>query len=271
MVKQNEQIKLWNNTFEYIQDKWESLLYHAEFAYNNSVHSSTKLSPFMINYGYNPRFDIVSSVSANPSVTATIVKLRDIQSHVKENLAAAQLRYKYHADKRRIDINLHVGDKVLLSSKNIKTTQPCKKFSEKFFGPFTILARIGPLAYRLKLPSSFGKIHDVFHVSLLQPVRTTKYTHNFIAPPPEIVDGLPEHIVESVLDSRIYRRRLQYLVSWKGLQSHENEWITLSNAKNCMDLVNLFHEANPTKPNRNNIPPPLSRKPKLSGKRPTRP
>ena len=38
------------------QDDWSSLLPSAEFAYNNSLHSSTNQTPFWANYGYHPTF-----------------------------------------------------------------------------------------------------------------------------------------------------------------------------------------------------------------------
>jgi hypothetical protein len=34
---------------------WEECLPHIEFAYNRSIHSTTKLSPFMVVYDLNPR------------------------------------------------------------------------------------------------------------------------------------------------------------------------------------------------------------------------
>jgi hypothetical protein len=37
---------------------WEEYLPHIEFAYNRSIHSTTKLSPFMVIYGFNPRAPI---------------------------------------------------------------------------------------------------------------------------------------------------------------------------------------------------------------------
>jgi hypothetical protein len=33
---------------------WEECLSHIEFAYNRSVHSTTKVSPFQVVYGFNP-------------------------------------------------------------------------------------------------------------------------------------------------------------------------------------------------------------------------
>ena len=43
-----------------------------------------------------------------------------------------------------------------------------KKLSPRYIGPFKISARIGPVTYELLLPSEFGKLHNVFHVSQLR-------------------------------------------------------------------------------------------------------
>ena len=50
------------------------------------------------------------------------------------------------------------------------------KLNLRYIGPFRILERIGPVAYRLELPSELNRVHNVFHVSMLR-----KYcnTHNF--------------------------------------------------------------------------------------------
>ena len=42
------------------------------------------------------------------------------------------------------------------------------KLNPRYVGPFTILARIGKLAYRLDLPESMRGVHNVFHVSMLR-------------------------------------------------------------------------------------------------------
>lgn len=41
------------------------------------------------------------------------------------------------------------------------------KLSSKYYGPYTITARIGSIAYKLALPPE-SKVHPVFHVSLLK-------------------------------------------------------------------------------------------------------
>ena len=61
----------------------------------------------------------------------------------------------------------NIGDKVWLSSKNIRTTQPMKKLNYKWLSPYVIDWVISQSAYRLKLPVLFGQIHPVFSVALL--------------------------------------------------------------------------------------------------------
>ena len=46
------------------------------------------------------------------------------------------------------------------------------KLSPRFIGPYEILERVGPVAYRLALPLKLSKLHDVFHVSMLQRYRS---------------------------------------------------------------------------------------------------
>ncbi|XP_021994359.1 uncharacterized protein LOC110891005 [Helianthus annuus] len=42
------------------------------------------------------------------------------------------------------------------------------KLTPHYIGPFEVLSRVGPVAYRLKLPQELIGVHDVFHVSNLK-------------------------------------------------------------------------------------------------------
>ncbi|KAL0541602.1 hypothetical protein IC582_021655 [Cucumis melo] len=63
------------------------------------------------------------------------------------------------------------------------------KLSPRFVGPFEILERIGPVAYRLALPPSFSAVHDVFHVSMLR---------RYVADPTHVVDFEPLRIIKNL-------------------------------------------------------------------------
>ena len=64
------------------------------------------------------------------------------------------------------------GDKVWLNSKYLKTKQN-RKLEAKFFGPFRVLYPVGKQVYKLELPRKW-KIHDIFHVLLLEQDTTRK-------------------------------------------------------------------------------------------------
>ena len=63
-------------------------------------------------------------------------------------------------------------------------------------GPFVITEVLGPVTYRLKLPTSW-RIHNIFHATLLKP-----YRENFTEPPPELVEGEEVYEVETICGHR---------------------------------------------------------------------
>ncbi|RVW40489.1 putative receptor protein kinase ZmPK1 [Vitis vinifera] len=101
---------------------------------------------------------------------------------IKERLKAAQSRHKSYADHRRRDLEFEVGDHVFLKVSPMKSVMRFGrkgKLSPRFVGPFEILERVGTLAYKVALPPSLSKVHNVFHVSTLR-----KYIYD------------PSHVVE---------------------------------------------------------------------------
>ena len=109
-------------------------------------------------------------------------------------------------------------DKVWFNGHKIMMTQPTKKLDHKWLSPYPIKKVISLNAYHLKLPLSFGQTHPVFRVTLLKPYNAdTIVEHVQHDPPPPIVcDRVEEYEVEWILDSQVFRGRLEYLVHWKG-------------------------------------------------------
>ena len=87
----------------------------------------------------------------------------------------------------------------------------------------------------------------MFHIDLLTPYRET-ITHgaNYQRPPPDLVDNAEEYEVEKILDSRLFgrRRRLQYLVKWKGYPDSDNMWVDKDDVF-ADDKVRAFKDLNP--------------------------
>ena len=90
---------------------------------------------------------------------------------LKEQLAYAQNRMKVQADKYRRELQLDVGEKVYLKIQPYKLQPSAKRLNQKlsprFYGPYEVIEKIGPTAYKLQLPPGC-LIHPVFNVSLLK-------------------------------------------------------------------------------------------------------
>ena len=100
-------------------------------------------------------------------VKETEEKIRVIQQRLK----TASDKQKSYADLKRKDIEYKVGDKVFLKvSRWRKILRFGKKGkpSPRFIEPYEILERIGLVASRLALHLELAKLHNVFHVSMLQ-------------------------------------------------------------------------------------------------------
>ena len=152
---------------------WEDQLPLAEFAYNNSYHSSIKAAPFEVLYGRKCRSPLCWEAVGEKAVLGPdwVQKTVERVALVRQNLLAAQSRQKSYADVRRRDLEFEVGDQVLLKvspTKGVVRFGTRGKLNPRYVGPFTILARIGKLAYRLDLPESMRGVHNVFHVSMLR-------------------------------------------------------------------------------------------------------
>ena len=73
------------------------------------------------------------------------------------------------ANRARRELQFEAGDQVWLATKHLPLKTGSRKLAAVYTGPFEVLDAIGPVAYRLKLPDSWG-IHNVFHVSQLKGV-----------------------------------------------------------------------------------------------------
>ena len=121
-------------------------------------------------------------------VQATVDKVNVICAKLK----AAQDRQKSYADKRRKDLEFEVEDRVFLKLsiwKGVVRFGKRGKLSPRYTGPFEIVERVGPVAYRLDLPKELSRVHNVFHISMLR-----KYipdpSHVLEAPEIELRDDL---------------------------------------------------------------------------------
>ncbi|KAH9663456.1 Endonuclease [Citrus sinensis] len=155
---------------------WDQKLYQVEFTYNRAVKRSTGLSPFQVNYGYNPRAPIdlapvPNLVRKSGKAEDFIKQLQKIHETTQESLKQTTKGYKIMADKKRRALEFQVGDFVwVILTKDRFSVGEYNKLSARKIGPLEIIEKINPNAYRLKLPSHI-RTADVFNVKHLIPYR----------------------------------------------------------------------------------------------------
>lgn len=182
---------------------------------------------------------------------ALIERIRMIQENLAIELKYAQDSYKEFADRHRLPTPTFApGSQVWLSTRNLTTTRPTKKFDYKRLGPFKVLETHQGRVYKLELPTSMSKLHPWFHPSLLEPVGTNDVPNRTVPPPPPVViDQEVQHEVSSILDSRIRSRKLQYKVSWEGYGPEYDTWEpSQSILEDVPSLARAFHLHHPHKP-----------------------
>ncbi|CAL9000046.1 unnamed protein product [Prunus brigantina] len=146
---------------------WDEKLPLMEFAYNNSYQASIKMSPYDALYGKQCRTPFYWD-------------------------EVAQDRQKSYADNRRKDLQFEVGDWVFLKLspwKGVIRFGKRGKLSPRYIGPYEIVERVGPVAYRLALPSDMSRLHDVFHVSMLR---------KYIPDPSHVLEEQPIELAENL-------------------------------------------------------------------------
>jgi len=240
----------------YQQDDWANLLPLAEFAYNNTSHSATMVTPFFANKGFHPKLEVSLEPVVSEAAHQVATDLKELHLYLRDQISCALKQYEVHSAARRLPIPpFKVGDTVWLDARNIRTTRPSKKLNHRFLGPFPIVEKVSSHAFRLGLSLALSRIHPVFHVSLLQSTSSSEIPNRAIDPPPPIELGdSDEWEVHQILDSRVDRHRkgsgLLYLVEWRGFNNTPDamSWEPPEHLANAPDVVQTFHQAYPDKP-----------------------
>jgi len=227
------------------QSDWADHLIFAEFAINNSKHESTGFTPFFMNYGFHPTLPQIFAIAPSSAKRARVPAASDLLEIIQKSIASAkvslekaQQRQKRYADEHRREVTFAIGDRVLLSTKNLPMRKGySKKLLPRFIGPFTVTRVINDVSVQLDLPSGL-RWHNVFHASL---VRHYKEGSNIQAAPiPVVIEGELEWEVESIEAHRPAHRSYEYLVHWKGFSSDEDTWEPESHLRNSPELLSAY-------------------------------
>jgi hypothetical protein len=155
------------------QGSWDKNLPWAEFSYNNSYQESLKMAPFEVLYGRRCR-TLLNWIEPGEKVIfgPDLIDEAEVTVHrIQENLKATRSRQESYANKRCRPLEFEVGNHVYLRispMKGVKRFGMKEKLAPRYIGPFSILEKCGPVAYKLELPPSLEGVHDIFHVSQLK-------------------------------------------------------------------------------------------------------
>jgi len=143
-----------------------------EFAYNNKIHTATKMLPFKANYGQDPRMGFEGRRKEKYKAAEKFVeRMKKIQKEAKAALGKAQEEMKKFANRKQGEgEEYRVEDLVLLSIKDLKWQMKgrrSEKLTEHFVGPYKVKGIISSNAIELELPKSI-KIHPVVNISRVQ-------------------------------------------------------------------------------------------------------
>ncbi|GJU80405.1 putative reverse transcriptase domain-containing protein [Tanacetum coccineum] len=131
---------------------------------------------------------------------------------IRQRLKAARDRQRSYANVRRKPLEFQVGDRVMLKvspRKGVIRFGKRGKLNPRYIGPFKILKRIGPVAYKLELPEEISNVHSTFHVSNLKkclsdeslviPIKELQLDDklNFVEEPIEIMDREVKQLKQS--------------------------------------------------------------------------
>ena len=211
------------------------------------MHSSIGHSPFVANYGFDPRtpynlIDPPIDIIPQQKDDSVLERLLTVHKLIVDQLHIAKAKQKHYADQRSTPKQFDVGERVMLSTQNLKLlNQPSKKFRSRYVGPYKIIEKISSQAFKLDLPSNM-KVHPVFHISLLK-------EFNSLMPETEIPDNIPTSndmiygddtfFVHSIINHKIANHpatyakgpALLYTGKWEGYDSSEDSWEPYVNVK----------------------------------------
>jgi transposase InsO family protein len=220
--------------------KWIQWLTLAEYWYNTSLHSALGKSPFEVLYGRSPRQLGITDVSTCtvPDLQAWLNERQLMQDLLRQHLERVRLRMKHFADKNRTERVFATGDAVYLKLQpyiqSAVAPRAHHKLLFKYYGHYTVLQRVGEVAYKLDLPStslaykldlpSSSRIHPVIHVSQLKKAVGAQVSVQPHLPSPLDILQIPVRVLQRRLHQKGTVVVPQVLVQWSGQPESLATW-----------------------------------------------
>jgi hypothetical protein len=164
-------------------------------------------------------------------------------TEIPERLLQAQDYMKNYYDQGHRALEFQEGDWVWLrlhqrSAAAIRD-KAAGKLAPRYYGPFQVTERVGPLAYRLRLPAK-AHIHDVFHVVFLKKFEGD--APSTVAPLPPVLHGRAIPIPAKVVRVRPTLDSWELLVRWVDRDAGDATWEQLDQFKDSYPDFKLEDE-----------------------------
>lgn len=252
------------------KDDWDTYLDGFSLSYNNTPHSATTYAPAFLLYGFipttgsnilrDPSSDLkrTNSVSEHEALRGGqeligdfdadrfVSELEGLRISAQDALSRSQAYQRHAYNKGRLKVEFEKGDLVVINLKNLRLQDHQqalgKKLNQRYDGPFEIMEKISPVAYRLRLPSSYG-MHNVLNITHLERYQLSptelgprtdrdKQRQGKAAIEWEI-DG----IIAETRRKRGQRRVPYYRVRYAGFGPEHDEWIPRSWLRNAPSIL----------------------------------
>ena len=230
--------------------KW---LLWAKYWYNTTFQSATKMIPFKALFGRDPPTLIryCGGSTSWGSVDQQLLQRDNQLMLLKLNLKRAQQCMKRYTDSKRVERSFELGELAWLKLKpyrQISVQQwDNEKLAPKYFGPFEVVKKIGPVAYQLKLPEG-SRVHPAFHVSTLKKVVGAHVVSDTLVLKEDKEDERVLVFPEKVLKKRFQQIEegliAEVLIKWLSRDEDEATWERLEDIKIRFPEANLEGKVN---------------------------
>jgi hypothetical protein len=215
------------------QGSWDQNLPWAEFSYNNSYQESLKMAPFKVLYGCRCCTPLNwIGLGEKLILRPDIIEEDEVTvHHIQDSLKATKSCQETYANKRHRPLAFKVGNHVYLRvslMKGVKKFGVKGKIAPRYIGLFPILVKCGIVAYKLDLPPTLARVHNIFPVSQLK--KCLKALVDVVLPEVTPVEAdllYPEQPIK-VLDQKDHVTRCKtikfFRIQWSNHSEEEVTW-----------------------------------------------
>ena len=165
---------------------WDDCLADVVYAYNTAPNDTTKKSPYFLVFGVEPRGYLENlfqfqELQEEPMLRdEQLIRMSVARLLARDAIKKSQAKNMRRVNQKRKNVEYHMGDRVLLQMKHLKTTKG-GKLKPKYSGHYVVVKKLGPLTYRL------AKLKGPYKSSVVHVKRLKLYNKRRTVSEPEIV------------------------------------------------------------------------------------